>query len=162
MFGKDSRRHAWILSLAEGFAVRGVKQGEERLSVDPASLHFLPADGVWAYTHCGGEFVVAGGRGGPDPARLDLAGFVAARIEEFMAEANSYLSAFVVPERFEASGPWELHGVEFGRNPADLSSGFEILLVLDGDTYGLWGVRYALSGPPLDRFYPVQFKRRQW
>ena len=91
-----------------------------------------------------------------------MAGFVAARLDEFVAEANGYLAAFVVPERFEASGEWELHGVEFGRNPADPPGTFEVLLVLDGDTYGLWGVRFALSGPPLDRYYPVQFSRRQW
>jgi hypothetical protein len=85
-----------------------------------------------------------------------------ARIGEFVAEANDYLAAFIVPERFQAFGPWELQGVEFGLNPADSPDVFEVMLVLDGDTYGLWGVRFGYSGPPLDRFYPVQFSRRQW
>ena len=142
--------------------MRGVERGEERLPVDPASLRHLAAEGTWAYDHRGAEFVVAGEPDGPDHARLDVAGFVAARLDEFVAEANGYLSAFVVPERFEGSGPWELQGVEFGRNAIDASEVFEVLLVLDGDTYGLWGVRFVPSGPPLDRYYPVQFSRRQW
>jgi hypothetical protein len=38
---------------------------------------------------------------------------------------------------------------------------FEVLVVLDGDGYGLWGVRFGFFGTPLDRYYPVQFSRRQ-
>jgi hypothetical protein len=142
--------------------VRGVQRGPERRPVDPASLRHLPAEGGWAFDCQGGEFVVGGGPDHPDPARFDVAQFVAARIDEFVGEANGYLAAFVVPERFEACGPWALHGVEFGRDPADPTDMFEVLLVLDGDTYGLWGVRFQFSGTPLDRFYPVQFSRRQW
>jgi hypothetical protein len=146
----------------EVFTVRGVKRGEERQPVDPACLRYLPADGVWTFDFHSIEFVVAGGPDGPDSVRLDVARFVAARLDEFVSEANGYLAAFVVPERFEASGTWDLQSVEFGRAPDDPPDVFELMLVLDGDTYGLWGVRFKLSDPPLDCFYPVQFCRRQW
>jgi hypothetical protein len=149
-------------SAAEGVAVQGVKQDGERVTVDITSSRYLPAEDAWAFDYHGDEFVVFGGPEGPDPARLDAAGFVAARIDEFVAEANGYLAAFVLPEKFEASGLWELQGVQFGRNPVDPPKTFEMLLVIDGDPYGLWGVQFVHFSPPLDRYYPVQFSRRQW
>ncbi len=145
----------------EGFAVRGIKLGQRRQPIGPRSLLHQPSEGVWVFDFQGCEFIVGGGPDGPDPAGLDLAEFVAAQIDEFVSEANGYLTAFVVPERFGASAPWKLQGIEFGRNTADPTDVFEVLLVLEGDTYGVWGVRFSFSSTPLDCFYPVQFSRRQ-
>jgi hypothetical protein len=124
-------------------------------------MRFLPAEDGWEFDCVDGDFFVRGGPDGPDPARFDMARFAAARIGEFVSEANEYLSAFVVPERFEASGPWELMGADFGRAASDPSDTIDILLSLDGDGYGMWWVRFRFAGPQLPNYYPNQFGRRQ-
>jgi hypothetical protein len=137
---------------------------------------------MWVYDCAGGEFVVRGGTDGPDPVRFDLAQRVAANIHAFVAEANRYLAAFVVPERFKAFGPWEFQAAEFGQQDAerfrsyrtsplspsgDRVDVFEILLFLGDDIYGIWGVRFGCSGTfggpesQLDRFSPHGFRRLQ-
>ncbi len=79
-----------------------------------------------------------------------------------MTQANDYLSAFVNPERFESCRPWMLESVEFGRRLTDSVDDFEMFLVLDGDTYGLWSVRFGFVGAILNRHVPQQFSRREW
>jgi hypothetical protein len=116
---------------------------------------------IWTFEHKQCEFVIAGDDNGPQFLRLDLALFVAAHIEEFVAEANEYLASFVAPERFEASGPWHVQSIEFGRKPTAALDVFEMQLVVDGDTYGLWRVRFRYHSPPIDRYFPEQFSRQQ-
>jgi hypothetical protein len=59
---------------------------------------------AWALDFGDCEFVVRGGEDGPEPALFDLAERFAGQSDEFVRVANDYLAAFVVPERFEASG----------------------------------------------------------
>jgi hypothetical protein len=141
--------------------MRGVECGPDRHPVDPAALCFWPDEGVWAYSCRAAQFTVRGGPDGPEPARFDLAQRVARVIDAFLAEANAYLAAFVVPERFKAFGPWELQGADFGCRAAGAVDEFELLLFLGDDIYGEWGVRFGYAGDPLNRFYPRQFWRRQ-
>lgn len=126
------------------------------------TVTYLPSDGVWVYDCVGVEFVVVGGANGPDSIRFEMAQQVASQIDAFVTQANDYLSAFVNPERFESCGPWMLESVEFGRRPTDSVDDFEMFLVLDGDTYGLWSVRFGFVGSILNRHVPQQFSRREW
>jgi hypothetical protein len=140
--------------------MRGVVCGPDRRPVAQEALYRL-ARKAWSFEFDGIEFVVGGGPKGPRPDRLDVAERVATRIDAFVTEADEYLAAFVVPDRFEARRPWEVYSIEFGSQSSDLADEFEVLLLLAGDTYGLWGVRFRFRGPPLDRFYPIEFRRRQ-
>ncbi len=142
--------------------MHGVLCGPQRCPVDPTTLRYLPADGMWMYECVGGEFELAGDADGPDPIRFDLAQRVAAHIDLFVTNANDYLLAFVVPGRFESRGPWMLQSVAFGLRLDDSVDDFELFLVLDGDTYGLWSVQFCLADTPLGRYFPNQFSRRQW
>ena len=141
--------------------VRGVKLDQERRLIEPAAMRFEADNEGWVFGLKGGEFFVRGGSDSPDPARFDVAQVAAARIDEFVGEANGYLTAFVVPERFEASGPWELMGADFGRQGSDPADAIDVLLSLDGDGYGMWWVRFRFARPQLPRYYPNQFGRRQ-
>ncbi len=55
-----------------------------------------------------------------------------------------------------------LERVEFGRRPNDSVDDFEMFLVLDSDTYGLWSVRFGFAGSLLNRHIPQLFSRQQW
>jgi hypothetical protein len=140
--------------------MRGVACGPERRPITQEA-HFGPATRSWSVECDGIEFVIGGGLRGPRHDRLEVAERVATRIAAFEAEADDYLAAFVTPDRFDAHRPWEICGIEFGIRPSDAADEFEVLLSLGGDTFGLWGVRFKFSGPPLDRFYPMEFRRRQ-
>jgi hypothetical protein len=140
--------------------MHGVECGPERRPVPQESLYHL-ARRAWAFQCDGIEFVVGGSPRGPHPGRLELAERVAARIEAFVTEADGYLACFVDTERFETHRPWQVESFDFGVQRSDAADEFEVLLVLEGDTYGVWGVRFRPGGPPSDRFYPIEFRRRQ-
>jgi hypothetical protein len=131
-------------------------------AVDRSALRYHSDEGVWTYDCSGVEVAIGGGPDGPEQTRLDLAEQVVPSLGGFADEAQCYLRAFIDPTRFGGVGDWELEFVEFSRRPDDPADGFELLFHLEGDQYGLWGVRFGFSGPPLDRFFPLEFRRRQW
>jgi hypothetical protein len=124
-------------------------------------LDYLSAEGVWVFPCNSGQFAVCGGPDGQDPIRFVVAQRVAAHIDEFISEANDYLAVFVLPERFESSGPWEYERAEFGPQADDSVNVFEMSLTLHNDIYGWWAVRFVFAGSPLNRFYPNWFSRQQ-
>ena len=141
--------------------MRGVELPPVDRPPHTSGMGYAADEGVWEIGCAGGDFAVRGGPDAPDPARLDLAWRAAARIDALAAEANAYLAAFVVPERFGAAGPWEWVGADFGRDPAAPADAIDLLLFLEGDGYGMWWVRFRFAGPQLPRFFPNQFGRRQ-
>jgi hypothetical protein len=147
--------------------MHGVSCGPDRLPLDREECwQHYPAEGLWGY-ECEAhgphavEFAVRGGPEGPDPARLVTAERVAAHLTEFVAAAREYLAAVADPDGIQAAA-WHLHGAEFGRDPADPTDTFELLLVLRGDGHGPWGVRFRADGPSRDRFVPSEIHPRQW
>lgn len=140
--------------------MRGVECGPDRRPVAKEALYPL-ARRAWSFECDGIEIVVGGGPKGPRPKCLELAERVTNCIEAFAMAADNYLAAFVVPATFEARRPWDVYGIEFGRHRLDQDDEFEMLLSLSGDNHAIWGVRFKAGIPPSDRFYPIEFRRRQ-
>lgn len=103
------------------------------------------------------EVVVAGGEEGPDPDRVEWAARAVPRLDALLPEAVEYVESFA-----SWRGRWSMMSAEFGRTPPFLDADhFDLLITLDHDTYGVWGVRFR-HDPRHDRFLPFQFSRRQW
>jgi hypothetical protein len=141
--------------------MHGVECGPERRPVPQEALYHLAARKAWAFQCEGIEFLVSGSPREPHRDRLELAERVAARIEAFEAEADEYLAGFVDTKRIKAHRPWRVESFEFGVRRSDAADEFEMLMVLEGDTYGVWGVRFRPGGALSVRFYPIEFRRRQ-
>jgi len=132
--------------------------GDEQIPVSQSPTKLLGFQ-TWGFDWNELSFDVGGERG-PDKTSLELARRVAANFEPFVMAANEYLSAMVSLERFNATLPWIAQGFEFGIYREDSFTEFEVCLVIDGDTYGLWHVRFRDVGPPVG-FWPVAFSRQQ-
>lgn len=92
----------------------------------------------------------------PDPARLMFVGQIAERLQLFVAEASGYLAEFV-----KKVGPCYPQEVTFGADPEDTSDTFDLVLIMDGDDYGYWKVKFSFAGEPLNCFFPNEFTRSQ-
>jgi hypothetical protein len=141
----------------------GVVLGPEWLSVPASQLSRTTDDGLWRfgfpYRHYEVEVLLAGDDRGPDPEWLSLAERVCAQVDRFVAEATAYLRAFVDGSRFDCPGDWSLEWLEFGRDAhSNMQRPFELVFVLDEDTYGGWGVLFADAGEPVG-YWPNQFRR---
>jgi hypothetical protein len=141
----------------------GVICGNALAPIDPASLRYSADfdEGTWWTVFQDVEIAVVGEESAPHAIRFEVARRVVLCVDAFVKEANDYLAAFVDKARLEADGNWEADGLVFGRRQSDSVDDFDLTLNIEGDTYGRWTVRFQLSGPPLDRYFPVEFSRRQ-
>jgi hypothetical protein len=141
----------------------GIILGPERLAIEPSRIGRSTDDGLWMfdfqYRHYLVEVLLAGDDTGPDARWLSLAERVCAQIERFESESIAYLRAFVDGSRFGCSDNWSLEWLEFGRyKHLKMRQPFELVFVLDEDSYGGWGVRFADVGDPVG-YCPNQFRR---
>lgn len=135
----------------------GIHIGDEQIPFESSEVRRDGWDD-WVFGWNELEFVVAGSPDGTNEMRFEFARRVALHAKAIVSAANEYLSALIEKGRFEASGDWMGEGFEFGKNPLDPLNEFEVSLVIDGDHYGLWRVRFRDSEPPIG-CSPVAFSR---
>jgi hypothetical protein len=96
------------------------------------NLKYLPKERVWfsPSSDNGFEMVVAGDEHAPEPARLQLAGWVVERVSEVQRLAEDFLNANV-DRKVLGNTEWWLEGFEFGRLSSDPPTEFDALFTTD-------------------------------
>jgi hypothetical protein len=130
-------------------------------TLSSTAFRLLPDLALWCTEVGEVEVMIEGGVDGPNPERLKWAQQALADLPTIERHGREYLRLFIDPAHIAARDQWRLESVEFGLNPDDLPSAFALLYRLEGDQYGLWWVQFGFAGPPLERFFPNEFGRKQ-
>lgn len=125
--------------------------------LDPTKFHYDTEENRW-FTRLeppGIHLCVPGEADGPDQSVFPLAERILKEFEEFVIQANGYLSLFVDKKYLHIKEPATGEGLSCGFEPNRIT----IDLYFEDDVYGAWSVTFRQDRE--QRWWPVAFCREE-
>jgi hypothetical protein len=132
--------------------------------VVPSTARFDSFAGKWWWNVVGvsgGEVRVAGDADGPFANMLDLAGRAFSTMDTMCLDTAKYIETALSNPGFRPTNGWEFQWFEVGLSRCGKHVDCELFIGKDGDTYGLWSVRFRWQ-EALTRFVPSAVTRQSW